>query len=431
MHVTVIGAGLAGSEAAWQLAQRGIDVTLREMKPEKKTPAHETEYFAELCCSNSLRSDQLENAVGLLKEELRRLGSLILRCADATRVEAGGALAVDRHGFARMVTEQIRSHPRITVVPGEVTEIPEGEVVIASGPLTSDALAERLQDLLGADTALHFYDAAAPLVTAESVDMDKAWFGSRYDRGTADYVNCPMTEEEYNAFYDALIAAETAPVHGFEQDKVFEGCMPVEVMAARGRQTLAFGPLKPVGLVDPRTGKMPYAVLQLRQDDAAGTLYNLVGFQTRLKFPEQRRVFGMIPALAHAEYARYGVMHRNTFLNSPMLLDDHFRFREGLYFAGQMTGVEGYIESAASGMVAGLSLFQDLSGRPRTDWTDETVLGAMGRYVASANRNFQPMNATFGLLAPLAGKKIRVKKERYAAIAARSLQKIGEIVNEL
>ena len=430
--VIVIGAGLAGSEAAWQLAERGIPVELWEMKPAKMTPAHHSPWFGELVCSNSLRSDQLENAVGLLKEELRRMGSLILSCADAHRVEAGGALAVDRHGFARAVTEKVRSHPLITVAEGEVTALPEsGNVIVASGPLTSDTLAEAIKDFFPESHYLNFFDAAAPLVTFESVDMESAFFASRYDKGTPDYINCPMTEEEYNAFYDALIAAETAPVHGFEQDKVFEGCMPVEVMAARGRQTLAFGPLKPVGLTDPRTGKMPYAVLQLRQDDAAGTLYNLVGFQTRLKFPEQRRVFGMIPALAHAEYARYGVMHRNTFLNSPTLLDDHFRFREGLYFAGQMTGVEGYIESAASGMVAGLSLFQDLSGRPRTDWTDETVLGAMGRYVASANRNFQPMNATFGLLAPLAGKKIRVKKERYAAIAARSLQKIGEIVNEL
>ena len=356
MNVTVIGAGLAGSEAAWQLAQRGIDVTLREMKPEKKTPAHETEYFAELCCSNSLRSDQLENAVGLLKEELRRLGSLILQCADATRVEAGGALAVDRHGFARMVTEQIRSHPHITVVPGEVTEIPEGEVVIASGPLTSDALAERLQSLLGADTALHFYDAAAPLVTAESVDMDKAWFGSRYDRGTADYVNCPMTEEEYDAFWKELTTAQEAPVHGFEDKMVFEGCMPVEVMARRGHDTLCYGPLKPRGLKDPRTGKEPYAVVQLRRDNADGTVYNLVGFQTHLRFPEQRRVFSMIPALHDAEFLRYGVMHRNTFLNSPHLLDRYYRLKKEprLSFAGQMTGVEGYVESAASGFLVGV-----------------------------------------------------------------------------
>ncbi|HIS20495.1 MAG TPA: methylenetetrahydrofolate--tRNA-(uracil(54)-C(5))-methyltransferase (FADH(2)-oxidizing) TrmFO [Candidatus Spyradocola merdavium] len=430
MKVNVIGAGLAGSEAAWQLLKRGCEVALYEMKPQKFTPAHHMPGFAELVCSNSLRSDRLENAVGLLKEEMRRVGSLIMDCAEAARVPAGGAMAVDREKFSAGVTAALRSHPLCTVVEGEVTALPEGPTIIATGPLTSDAFAQAIVALTGQE-GLSFYDAAAPIVTLESVDMDRAFRASRYGRGEDDYINCPMTEEEYNAFYDALIAAETAPVHGFEQDKVFEGCMPVEVMAARGRQTLAFGPLKPVGLTDPRTGKMPYAVLQLRQDDAAGTLYNLVGFQTRLKFPEQRRVFGMIPALAHAEYARYGVMHRNTFLNSPTLLDDHFRFREGLYFAGQMTGVEGYIESAASGMVAGLSLFQDLSGRPRTDWTDETVLGAMGRYVASANRNFQPMNATFGLLAPLAGKKIRVKKERYAAIAARSLQKIGEIVNEL
>ena len=415
MKVNVIGAGLAGSEAAWQLLKRGCEVDLYEMKPQKFSPAHHMAGFAELVCSNSLRSDRLENAVGLLKEEMRRVGSLIMDCAERARVPAGGAMAVDREAFSGGVTEALRSHPLCTVIEGEVTALPEGPTIIATGPLTSDAFAQAIVALTG-QAGLSFYDAAAPIVTLESVDMDRAFRASRYGRGEDDYINCPMTEEEYNAFYDALIAAEKAPVHGFEQDKVFEGCMPVEVMAARGRQTLAFGPLKPVGLTDPRTGKMPY---------------NLVGFQTRLKFPEQRRVFGMIPALAHAEFARYGVMHRNTFLNSPQLLDDHFRFREGLYFAGQMTGVEGYIESAASGMVAGLSLFQDLSGRPRTDWTDETVLGAMGRYVAAPNRNFQPMNATFGLLAPLSGKKIRVKKERYAAIAARSLQKIGEIVNEL
>ena len=430
MKVNVIGAGLAGSEAAWQLLKRGCEVALYEMKPQKFSPAHHMAGFAELVCSNSLRSDRLENAVGLLKEEMRRVGSLIMDCAERARVPAGGAMAVDREAFSGGVTEALRSHPLCTVIEGEVTALPEGPTIIATGPLTSDAFAKIIVSLTG-QAGLSFYDAAAPIVTLESVDMDRAFRASRYGRGEDDYINCPMTEEEYNAFYDALIAAEKAPVHGFEQDKVFEGCMPVEVMAARGRQTLAFGPLKPVGLTDPRTGKMPYAVLQLRQDDAAGTLYNLVGFQTRLKFPEQRRVFGMIPALAHAEFARYGVMHRNTFLNSPQLLDDHFRFREGLYFAGQMTGVEGYIESAASGMVAGISLFQELSGKTRTDWTDETVLGAMGRYVAAPNRNFQPMNATFGLLAPLAGKKIRVKKERYAAIAARSLQKIGEIVNEL
>lgn len=433
MHVTVIGAGLAGSEAAWQLAQRGIDVTLREMKPEKKTPAHETEYFAELCCSNSLRSDQLENAVGLLKEELRRLGSLILRCADATRVEAGGALAVDRHGFARMVTEQIRSHPRITVVPGEVTEIPEGEVVIASGPLTSDALAERLQDLLGADTALHFYDAAAPLVTAESVDMDKAWFGSRYDRGTADYVNCPMTEEEYDAFWKELTTAQEAPVHGFEDKMVFEGCMPVEVMARRGHDTLCYGPLKPRGLKDPRTGKEPYAVVQLRRDNADGTVYNLVGFQTHLKFPEQRRVFSMIPALHDAEFLRYGVMHRNTFLNSPRLLDRYYRLKAEprISFAGQMTGVEGYVESAASGFLVGVETARRLQGKPPIDFPRETAIGALGLYVSNPSVTvFQPMNINFGIMPPL-DHRVKGKRNKNAELSARSLAIIDQIKQEV
>ena len=433
MHVTVIGAGLAGSEAAWQLAQRGIDVTLREMKPEKKTPAHETEYFAELCCSNSLRSDQLENAVGLLKEELRRLGSLILRCADATRVEAGGALAVDRHGFARMVTEQIRSHPRITVVPGEVTEIPEGEVVIASGPLTSDALAERLQDLLGADTALHFYDAAAPLVTAESVDMDKAWFGSRYDRGTADYVNCPMTEEEYDAFWKELTTAQEAPVHGFEDKMVFEGCMPVEVMARRGHDTLCYGPLKPRGLKDPRTGKEPYAVVQLRRDNADGTVYNLVGFQTHLKFPEQRRVFSMIPALHDAEFLRYGVMHRNTFLNSPRLLDRYYRLQSQprISFAGQMTGVEGYVESAASGFLVGVETARRLQGKPPIDFPRETAIGALGLYVSNPSVTvFQPMNINFGIMPPL-DHRVKGKRNKNAELSARSLAIIDQIKQEV
>lgn len=433
MNVTVIGAGLAGSEAAWQLAQRGIDVTLREMKPEKKTPAHETEYFAELCCSNSLRSDQLENAVGLLKEELRRLGSLILRCADATRVEAGGALAVDRHGFARMVTEQIRSHPRITVVPGEVTEIPEGEVVIASGPLTSDALAERLQDLLGADTALHFYDAAAPLVTAESVDMDKAWFGSRYDRGTADYVNCPMTEEEYDAFWKELTTAQEAPVHGFEDKMVFEGCMPVEVMARRGHDTLCYGPLKPRGLKDPRTGKEPYAVVQLRRDNADGTVYNLVGFQTHLKFPEQRRVFSMIPALHDAEFLRYGVMHRNTFLNSPRLLDRYYRLKAEprISFAGQMTGVEGYVESTASGFLVGVETARRLQGKPPIDFPRETAIGALGLYVSNPSVTvFQPMNINFGIMPPL-DHRVKGKRNKNAELSARSLAIIDQIKQEV
>ena len=424
MNVTVIGAGLAGSEAAWQLAQRGIDVTLREMKPEKKTPAHETEYFAELCCSNSLRSDQLENAVGLLKEELRRLGSLILQCADATRVEAGGALAVDRHGFARMVTEQIRSHPHITVVPGEVTEIPEGEVVIASGPLTSDALAERLQSLLGADTALHFYDAAAPLVTAESVDMDKAWFGSRYDRGTADYVNCPMTEEEYDAFWKELTTAQEAPVHGFEDKMVFEGCMPVEVMARRGHDTLCYGPLKPRGLKDPRTGKEPYAVVQLRRDNADGTVYNLVGFQTNLTFGEQKRVFHMVPGLENAEFFRYGVMHRNTFVDAPHVLDGTFAVPgTGVRLAGQITGTEGYMEAVATGLLAALNTYAEAIGAAGVELPRVGALGALVGYATDpATVGYQPMHVNFGLVPPLEDGKRRSKRDRYQAYADRALE---------
>ena len=427
MNVTVIGAGLAGSECAWQLAQRGVDVTLREMKPEKKTPAHVTEYFAELCCSNSLRSDQLENAVGLLKEEMRRLDSLILSCADATRVEAGGALAVDRHGFAAMVTERVKSHPNITVVPGEVTDIPEGEVVIASGPLTSDALAERLQILLGADSDLHFYDAAAPLVSAESVDMDKAWFGSRYDRGTDDYVNCPMNKEEYDAFWEALTTAQEAEVHGFEDSKVFEGCMPVEVMARRGEDTLRYGPLKPVGLADPRTGREPYAVVQLRRDHAAGSIYNLVGFQTHLRQPEQRRVFRMIPALHKAEFLRYGVMHRNTFLNSPRLLDCYYRARKNpeIAFAGQMTGVEGYVESAASGWLAGRAMAAAERGEPLPPVNSQTAIGALGLYIAGGGLSkFQPMNINFGIMEPL-GYRVKGKRNKNEEISRRALAQIG------
>ena len=423
MNVTVIGAGLAGSECAWQLAQRGVRVTLCEMKPEKKTPAHLTDNFAELCCSNSLRSDQLENAVGLLKEELRRLGSLILQCADATRVEAGGALAVDRHGFARLVTEKIKSHPNITVVPGEVTALPDGEVVVASGPLTSDALAGALQSLLGADTALHFFDAAAPLVSAESVDMERAWFGSRYDKGTADYVNCPMTEAEYDVFWQALTTAEEAPVHGFEDQKVFEGCMPVEVMARRGHDTLCYGPLKPRGLRDPRTGKEPYAVVQLRRDNADGTVYNLVGFQTHLRFPEQKRVFSLIPALHGAEFLRYGVMHRNTFLNSPRLLDRYYRLKAEprISFAGQMTGVEGYVESAASGFLVGVETARRLLGRPPVDFPQETAIGALGLYVSNPSVTaFQPMNINFGIMPPL-DHRVKGKRNKNAELSARSL----------
>ena len=433
MKVTVIGAGLAGSECAWQLAQRGIDVTLCEMKPEKKTPAHLTDHFAELCCSNSLRSDQLENAVGLLKEEMRRLDSLILTCADATRVEAGGALAVDRHGFAAMVTEKVRSHPHITVVPGEVTEIPEGEVVIASGPLTSDALAEKLQALLGDDSDLHFYDAAAPLVSAESVDMDKAWFGSRYDKGTADYVNCPMNKEEYDAFWEALTTAQEAEVHGFEDSKVFEGCMPVEVMARRGHDTLLYGPLKSRGLDDPRTGRWPYAVVQLRRDNADGTVYNLVGFQTHLRFPEQKRVFSMIPALHDAEFLRYGVMHRNTFLNSPRLLDRYYRLKAEprISFAGQMTGVEGYVESAASGFLVGVETARRLRGMEPINFPQETAIGALGLYISNQSiTQFQPMNINFGIIPPL-DHRVKGKRFKNAELSQRSLAVVDQLKEEV
>ena len=428
MEVSVIGAGLAGSECAWQLAQRGIQVTLYEMKPEKRTPAHHTDAFAELCCSNSLRGAGLENAVGLLKEELRRLGSLILSCADEMRVEAGGALAVDRHGFADLVTERIRSHPNITVVPGEVTAIPEGEVVVASGPLTSDALAETLETILGEGCGLHFYDAAAPLVSAASVDMESAWFGSRYDKGTADYVNCPMTEEEYAAFWEALTTAQEAEVHGFEDSQVFEGCMPVEVMARRGRDTLRYGPLKPRGLKDPKTGREPYAVVQLRRDNAQGSIYNLVGFQTHLRFPEQKRVFSMIPALHDAEYLRYGVMHRNTFLDSPRYLNRYYQLKSEprIVFAGQMTGVEGYVESAASGFLAGIELARRLRGMAPVDFPQETAIGALGLYVSNESiGNFQPMNVNFGIIPPL-DHRVKGKRNKNAELSARSLAIIEE-----
>jgi len=438
-QVTVIGAGLAGSECAWQLARRGVRVTLCEMKPHKRTPAHHTDDFAELVCSNSLRSDQLENAVGLLKEEMRRLGSLILSCADETRVEAGGALAVDRHGFARLVTERLRSHPNVTVVDGEVTEIPaEGTVVVASGPLTSDALADAIAKKIGGDdNTLHFFDAAAPLVTFESVDMDSAWFASRYDRGTADYVNCPMTEEEYLAFWEALTTAEEAPVHGFEDKNVFEGCMPVEVMARRGRETLCYGPLKPRGLKDPKTGKEPYAVVQLRRDNKDGSVYNLVGFQTHLRFPEQRRVFSMIPALKNAEFVRYGVMHRNTYLDSPRMLDRYYRLIADprISFAGQMTGVEGYVESAASGMLVGIELARRLEGRAPVDFPQETAIGALGLYVSNGSvTEFQPMNINFGIIPPL-GYRVRGKRNKNAELSRRSLEIInalrGEVVSDI
>ena len=434
MKVTVIGAGLAGSECAWQLAERGVEVTLREMKPEKKTPAHETAYFAELCCSNSLRAAGLENAVGLLKEELRRLGSLIIRCADATAVPAGGALAVDRHGFARMVTESVQSHPNITVVPGEVTEIPAGEVVIASGPLTSDALAAKLPQLWGEkDETLHFYDAAAPLVSFESVDMESAYFASRYDKGTPDYINCPMSEEEYKAFWQELIHAQEAEVHGFEDGQVFEGCMPVEVMARRGEDTLRYGPLKPRGLPDPKTGCEPYAVVQLRKDNADGSIYNLVGFQTHLKWPEQRRVFTMIPALHDAQFLRYGVMHRNTYLDSPRLLDRYYRLRgeERISFAGQITGVEGYVESCASGFLVGVETARRLQGKAPIDFPQETAIGALGLYVSNESvGSFQPMNINFGIM-PQLGYRVKGKRNKNAELSKRSLEKIGTLQEEV
>jgi len=428
--VIVIGAGLAGSEAAWQLAQRGIPVELREMKPQKMSPAHHTEYFAELVCSNSLRSDQLENAVGLLKEELRRCGSLIMACADQHRVEAGGALAVDRHAFAAAITEKIRNHPNITVVEGEVTEIPaEGNVIFATGPLTSEALSAEIAKLFPDSKYLNFFDAAAPLVTFESVDMDSAWFASRYDRGTPDYINCPMTEEEYQAFWEALTTAQEAEVHGFEDAGVFEGCMPVEVMARRGRDTLCYGPLKPVGLKDPKTGKEPFAVVQLRKDNAQGSIYNIVGFQTHLRFPEQKRVFSMIPALKNAEYVRYGVMHRNTFLDSPRLLDRYYRVRgqERLMFAGQITGVEGYVESTASGCLAALELARRLEGKEPINFPRETAMGAMALYVSDESVvNFQPMNVNFGLI-PQLGYRVKGKRNKNAEISKRALDKLAEL----
>ena len=431
MTVKVIGAGLAGAEAAWQLAQRGLQVELYEMKPVKKSPAHHSDSFAELVCSNSLRGDRLENAVGLLKEELRRCGSLILQCAEATRVEAGGCLAVDRQGFADLVTEKIRSHPNITVISREITEVPQGPVIIATGPLTSDAMSEAIGKYFGEDY-LHFFDAAAPLVTAESVDMALAWWQSRYDRGTPDYVNCAMDKEQYEAFVRELVAAEEAEVHGFEDKNVFEGCMPVEVMARRGVDTLRYGPLKPVGLTDPNTGKEPYAVVQLRLDNAVGTVYNLVGFQTHLKFGEQKRVFSMIPALKNAEFVRYGVMHRNTFLQSPRLLDRFYADRRDplVAFAGQMTGVEGYVESAASGFLAAVAMAAKVQGRPVPEFPKETAIGALGLYISDgAVENFQPMNVNFSIIAPLE-QRIRKKAEKNLAIATRSLEIIDRMVAE-
>lgn len=421
--VNVVGAGLAGSEAAYQLAQRGVKVNLIEMRPVKQTPAHHTDKFAELVCSNSLRGNALTNAVGVLKEEMRQLDSLIISAADKARVPAGGALAVDRHDFAGYVTETLKNHPNITVLNEEINNIPEGYTIIATYPLTTDKLANEIVEATGKDQ-LYFYDAAAPIIEKDSIDMNKVYLKSRYDKGEAAYLNCPMTEDEFNTFYDALMEAEVAPVNEFEKEKYFEGCMPFEVMAERGRKTLLFGPMKPVGLEDPKTGERPYAVVQLRQDDAAGTLYNIVGFQTHLKWGAQKDVIRLIPGLENVEIVRYGVMHRNTFINSPDVLTETYELkgREELYFAGQMTGVEGYVESAASGLVAGINVAHKMLNKGEVIFPRETMIGSMAYYISHAKneKNFQPMNANFGLL-PTLEKKLKDKKLRYEKLADRAL----------
>ncbi|MBM4763944.1 FADH(2)-oxidizing methylenetetrahydrofolate--tRNA-(uracil(54)-C(5))-methyltransferase TrmFO [Bacillus sp. B15-48] len=430
--VTIVGAGLAGSEAAWQLAKRGIKVKLYEMRPVKQTPAHHTDKFAELVCSNSLRANTLTNAVGVLKEEMRMLDSVIIGAADASSVPAGGALAVDRHDFAARVTEQVKSHPNVTVINEEVTAIPEGPTIIATGPLTSEALSQDLKMLTGEDY-LYFYDAAAPILEKDSIDMDKVYLKSRYDKGEAAYLNCPMTEEEFNRFHEALVAAETVPLKEFEKEIFFEGCMPIEVMANRGKKTMLFGPMKPVGLEDPKTGKRPYAVVQLRQDDAAGTLYNIVGFQTHLKWGPQKEVIRLIPGLENAEIVRYGVMHRNTFINSPKVLKATYQFnnRHDLFFAGQMTGVEGYVESAASGIIAGINAARLVTGESAVEFPKETTMGSMANYITTTNsKNFQPMNANFGLLPDLP-KKIKNKQERNEQHAKRAMETIQNFVKNL
>ncbi|MEC0552645.1 FADH(2)-oxidizing methylenetetrahydrofolate--tRNA-(uracil(54)-C(5))-methyltransferase TrmFO [Bacillus haynesii] len=430
--VNVIGAGLAGSEAAWQLAKRGINVRLYEMRPVKQTPAHHTDKFAELVCSNSLRANSLTNAVGVLKEEMRVLDSAIIAAADECSVPAGGALAVDRHEFAANVTEKVKNHPNVTVLNEEVTEIPEGPTIMATGPLTSEALSAKLRELTGEDY-LYFYDAAAPIVEKDSLDMDKVYLKSRYDKGEAAYLNCPMTEEEFDRFYDALVSAETVPLKEFEKEIFFEGCMPIEVMAKRGKKTMLFGPMKPVGLEDPKTGKRPYAVVQLRQDDAAGTLYNIVGFQTHLKWGDQKEVLRLIPGLEQAEIVRYGVMHRNTFINSPSLLKATYQFKKrgDLFFAGQMTGVEGYVESAASGLVAGINAARLIQGKEPVTFSNETAIGSMAHYITETNKkNFQPMNANFGLFKEL-GVKIKNKQERNEQYASRALETIQNISKTL
>ena len=429
--VTVLGAGLAGSECTWQLAKRGIPVRLVEMKPGKMTPAHSSAYFAELVCSNSLRSDELSNAVGLLKAEMRKMDSLIMESADKNRVAAGGALAVDRAGFSRYITEKLASLENVEIVNEEAAEIPEGEVVIATGPLSSDAIAEKIAALCP-ESDLHFYDAVAPIVTLESVDMESAFFASRYDKGTADYVNCPMDKDEYLAFVGELVNAREAEVHGFDDGGVFEGCMPVEVMARRGVDTLRYGPLKPVGLKDPRTGRENYAVVQLRRDNAEGTIYNMVGFQTHLTWGEQRRVFSMIPALKNAEFVRYGVMHRNTYLNSPQLLDRYYRLRTEprISFAGQMTGVEGYVESAASGMLVGIEMAARVLGMEPVDFPQETATGALALYISGGSvGDFQPMNVNFGIISPL-GYRVKGKRNKNAEISKRSLEIIDQLMTK-
>ena len=428
-YVTIVGAGLAGCEAAWQLVRRGVPVRLIEMKPVKFSPAHKSEGFAELVCSNSLKAEQLSNASGLLKAEMRALDGLVLSAAEACRVPAGGALAVDRVLFSARITDTLKNHPLVTFESRVVDEIPEAPAIIATGPLTDPALTDAIARLPGAQ-ALHFFDAAAPIVTAESLDMSRVFRASRYGRGS-DYLNCPMDEAEYNAFYDALMGAELAPLHDFEKKLVFEGCLAVEILASRGRQTLAFGPLKPVGLTDPRTGREPYAVVQLRQENEAGTLYNLVGFQTRLKWGEQKRVFSMIPGLEHAEFARYGVMHRNTYLNGPEMLGANYALKGNPYlrFAGQLSGVEGYMESTASGMTAAIGLYCALQGKPEPDFTGETVLGALARHVSTPSANFQPMNANFGILSTL-NERVRGKKNRYERMSQRAIDTLNEVIKQ-
>ena len=432
-HINVIGAGLAGSEAAYQIAKRGIPVKLYEMRGVKQTPQHKTDKFAELVCSNSLRGAAITNAVGLLKEEMRRLDSVIIKAAEVTQVPAGGALAVDREGFSDFVTREVSNHPLVEVIREEITDLPEDEItIIATGPLTSDKLAEKIHEFNGAD-GFYFYDAAAPIIDKSTIDMDKVYLKSRYNKGEAAYLNCPMTEEEFNAFHEALVNAEVVPLRTFEKEKFFEGCMPIEVMAQRGIKTMLFGPMKPVGLEDPKTGKRPYAVIQLRQDNAAASLYNIVGFQTHLKWGEQKRVFRMIPGLENAEFVRYGVMHRNSFMNSPELLKPTYQSkkRDDLFFAGQMTGVEGYVESAASGLLAGINAARLAKGEEPIEFPRETTLGSMAYYITHAEgKHFQPMNANFGLF-PELPERIRDKKERYEAIANRALDVQAQVIQSL